>query len=112
MTGITISKQQFTYAQERIKNSKLEDRVQILFQDYRLLEGKFDKIVSIEMIEAVGDEYLPLYFKKCHELLKPEGLLVNQAITSPDSRYDALKTVQTGFKSISSLDLYFLQLGP
>lgn len=91
VTGITISKQQFTYAQERIKNAKLEDKVQILFQDYRLLEGEFDKIVSIEMIEAVGDEYLPLYFKKCHDLLKPEGLLVIQAITCPDSRYDAFK---------------------
>jgi cyclopropane-fatty-acyl-phospholipid synthase len=60
-------------------------------QDYRLLTGQFDKIVSIEMIEAVGDEFLETYFAKCHELLKPHGLLALQMITCPDSRHDALR---------------------
>ena len=59
--------------------------------DYRLLTGQFDKIVSIEMLEAVGDAYLETYFAKCHEVLKPGGLLALQMITCPDSRYDSLR---------------------
>ena len=58
-------------------------------KDYRLLEGKYDKLVSIEMIEAVGKEYLPTFFKKCSNLLKDEGLMVLQAITISDHRFDS-----------------------
>ena len=61
------------------------------FKDYRHLEGQFDKIVSIEMLEAVGDAFLEDYFEQCNRLLKPEGLLGLQIITCPDSRYEQLK---------------------
>jgi cyclopropane-fatty-acyl-phospholipid synthase len=60
-------------------------------QDYRLMEGTFDKIVSVEMLEAVGFNFMDVYFKKCHDLLKKNGILAIQVITSPDSRYDALR---------------------
>ena len=59
--------------------------------DYRQMEGQFDKIVSVEMLEAVGHKYLDVYFKKCQELLKKNGILALQVITSPDSRYDSLR---------------------
>ena len=59
--------------------------------DYRNMEGQFDKIVSVEMLEAVGHKYLDVYFKKCHDLLKKNGILALQVITSPDSRYDSLR---------------------
>ncbi len=63
-------------------------------KDYRLLEGKFDKLVSIEMIEAVGEQYLPTYFNQCRNLLKPHGLALIQAITIEDARYEkAINTV-------------------
>lgn len=90
--GITISKEQYRFAKERISNAGLEDLVDIVFCDYRNLEGQFDKIVSIEMIEAVGDEFLPTYFEKASSLLRANGVFVIQAITSPDSRYESFKT--------------------
>ncbi len=90
-TGVTISQEQLKYALDRAKKLGIEDKVEILFCDYRDLDGKFDKIVSIEMIEAVGHEYLPVYFGKLQSLLTKEGLLVIQAITSPDSRYDEFR---------------------
>jgi len=91
ITTITISKEQFDYAKNKIKEENLDHLIEIRFQDYRDLEGKFDKIVSIEMLEAVGHEFLKPYFKKCHELLKPKGLLSVQVITSPDSRYNEFR---------------------
>jgi len=91
ITTVTISEEQFKYARELFQKEGLADRVEIKLQDYRLLEGKFDKIVSIEMLEAVGDEFLETYFAKCHELLAPHGLLAVQMITCPDSRHDALR---------------------
>ncbi|MDR3457474.1 MAG: cyclopropane-fatty-acyl-phospholipid synthase [Verrucomicrobiae bacterium] len=90
ITTVTISEEQFKYARDLFQKEGLADRVEIKLQDYRRLEGKFDKIVSIEMLEAVGDEFLETYFAKCHELLKPHGLLALQMITCPDSRHDAL----------------------
>lgn len=90
ITTVTISREQFTYARVLFEREGLAGRVEIKLQDYRLLTGTFDKIVSIEMIEAVGDEYLETYFARCHELLKPNGLLALQMITCPDSRHDAL----------------------
>jgi cyclopropane-fatty-acyl-phospholipid synthase len=91
ITTVTISEEQFKFARELFKKENLADKIEIKLMDYRLLTGQFDKIVSIEMIEAVGDEYLETYFAKCHELLKPHGLLALQMITCPDSRHDSLR---------------------
>jgi len=91
ITTVTISGEQFKYARELFQKEGLADRIEIKLQDYRLLEGKFDKIVSIEMLEAVGDVFLETYFAKCHELLEPGGLLALQMITCPDSRHDSLR---------------------
>lgn len=91
ITGVTISQEQLNYALDRVKNAGLEDRVELKMQDYREITGQFDHIVSIEMLEAVGDKYLPVYFKKCNELLKPDGALAIQIITVPDCRYEGLK---------------------
>ena len=90
--GITISQEQLNYAQKRIKDEGLCHLVTLEFLDYRDLKGEFDKIVSIEMIEAVGDDFLDQYFKTLTKLLRPEGVLTIQAITSPDSRYDEFKS--------------------
>jgi cyclopropane-fatty-acyl-phospholipid synthase len=89
---VTISQEQFEYAHKRIAAAGLSDRVDLRIQDYRKITEKFDKIVSIEMIEAVGDEYLDVYFKQCDRLLKADGLLAIQMITCPDSRYELLRT--------------------
>ena len=88
VTTTTISKQQFDLASERIARAGLADRVELLLRDYRDLEGKFDKLISIEMIEAVGHKFLPYYFKKCAELLRQDGQMLLQAITMPDRRYE------------------------
>lgn len=94
VTTITISKAQYDEALARVAEAGLSHRVSVQLQDYRLLEGKYDKLVSIEMIEAVGEQYLPTYFQKCRELLKPNGLALIQAITIEDARYvKALNTV-------------------
>ncbi|MBC7753330.1 MAG: class I SAM-dependent methyltransferase [Moraxellaceae bacterium] len=91
VTTTTISKQQYDMAVERINQAGLSDRVTILLQDYRLLEGTFDKLVSIEMIEAVGLNFLDTYFAKCSALLKPQGEFLLQAITIRDQYYEAAK---------------------
>jgi cyclopropane-fatty-acyl-phospholipid synthase len=91
VTSITISEEQYKLAKERVTNEKLNDKVEIKLTDYRNLTGMFDKIVSIEMLEAVGHEFFDAYFKKCADLLKPKGILGFQVITSPDSRYDSLR---------------------
>lgn len=88
---VTISEEQFKYAKERISREGLEDKIEILLQDYRTIEGSFDKIVSIEMLEAVGHEYLPVYFKKCNELLRKNGSIGLQVITSQDKRYEEFR---------------------
>ena len=94
VTTITISKAQYDEAVARVAAAGLSHRVTVQLKDYRLLEGKYDKLVSIEMIEAVGEQYLPTYFRKCRELLKPNGLALIQAITIEDARYaKALNTV-------------------
>ena len=90
ITAITISEAQAAYARERMEREKLTDLVEIRIQDYRLVQGSFDKIASIEMLEAVGDKYHRSFFAKCHEVLKPEGLLGLQMITVPDCRYQSL----------------------
>lgn len=91
ITTVTISKEQYNHAREVFQREGLSDQIGIKLMDYRALTGRFDKIVSIEMLEAVGDAYLETYFSKCHELLKPGGLLGLQMITCPDSRYDSLR---------------------
>lgn len=88
VTTTTISKEQYEFAKARVKQLGLEDRITLLLEDYRDLAGKYDKLVSIEMIEAVGHEYYNSYFNKCSELLNPDGLMVIQAITIADQRYD------------------------
>jgi cyclopropane-fatty-acyl-phospholipid synthase len=94
VTTITISQAQYDEATKRIADAGLSHRVNVQLKDYRLLEGKFDKLVSIEMIEAVGEQYLSTYFNKCRALLKPNGLGLIQAITIEDARYKkALNTV-------------------
>lgn len=92
VTTVTISEEQFKLASKRIKDENLENKVTVLLQDYRFIEGKYDKIVSIEMLEAVGHKFLDVYFKKCNELLKKDGILALQVITCPDSRYESLRT--------------------
>ena len=87
LTATTISSEQFKYAENRINNLGASDRVTIVKQDYRNLSGVFDRVVSIEMIEAVGHEYLPTYFSKIAELLSQNGAAIIQAITMPDHRY-------------------------
>ena len=87
VTTTTISREQYELAGERVAQSGLGDRIEILLEDYRNLTGRYDKIVSIEMIEAVGHEFLPGYFEKCSELLADDGAMLLQAITMPDRRY-------------------------
>lgn len=87
VTGITISDEQYDYAKKRIANRKLEDKVQILKIDYRDLQGQFDHVVSIEMIEAVGKEFWVGYFKKIENCLKPGGTSVIQSILINDADF-------------------------
>lgn len=91
VTTTTISREQFEFTKKRIIEKGLEDKITLLFEDYRHLSGQFDKLVSVEMIEAVGIENLPVYFEKCSSLLKPEGLMVIQAITIREQFYDSAK---------------------
>jgi cyclopropane-fatty-acyl-phospholipid synthase len=88
VTTTTISRRQHELATARVAEAGLQDRVTLLLEDYRDLEGQFDKLVSVEMIEAVGHQYLDTYFAKCSELLKPEGMMLLQAITIRDQLYD------------------------
>lgn len=87
VTTTTISEQQYHYTQQQIERAGLTDRITLLKEDYRDLKGHYDKLISLEMIEAVGHEYLPTYFKRCSDLLKPQGAMLLQAITIADQRY-------------------------
>lgn len=94
VTTITISRQQYALAQERIVAEGLQHRITLLAQDYRHLQGRYDKLVSIEMIEAVGHQYYDIYFSKVSQLLKPDGVALIQAITIQDQRYaSAIRSV-------------------
>jgi cyclopropane-fatty-acyl-phospholipid synthase len=88
VTSVTISQEQFNYATEWVAKEGLQDKVTILLQDYRLISGTFDKLLSIEMIEAVGHEFYQEYFSRCSALLKPDGIMLIQAITIQDQRFD------------------------
>ena len=91
VTAVTISQEQHKFATERVAREGLSDRVEVRLQDYRHLTGQFDKIASIEMLEAVGDKYLETYFAKCAEVLKPDGLLAFQMITVADCQHRDLR---------------------
>jgi cyclopropane-fatty-acyl-phospholipid synthase len=84
----TISRRQFDLATARVRAAGLSDRITVVMQDYRDLQGQFDKLVSIEMVEAVGREYHDTFFATCARLLKPEGRALIQAITIDDRAYD------------------------
>mgnify|MGYP001238704228 FL=1 len=91
ITTTTISDAQFQYAEKLFKKEGLESQINLVNIDYRNVEGQYDKIVSIEMIEAVGYQYIPEYFKKVSSLLKPDGLLAIQGITYNDQNFDDYK---------------------
>ena len=91
VTTTTLSQEQYEYTLQRVAAAGLSDRIEVLCRDYRDLEGTYDKLVSIEMIEAVGFEFYQNYFSKCAALLKPDGLMVIQAITMADQRYEQAK---------------------
>jgi cyclopropane-fatty-acyl-phospholipid synthase len=94
VTTTTISRNQFARAQQRVAAAGLQDRVELLLRDYRELEGSYDKLVSCEMIEAVGAKFLPTYLRTCAARLRPGGLFGLQAITIADQHYaEALRTV-------------------
>ena len=95
ITSTTISKEQHQMAKLRVDEEGLSSKINLLLEDYRDLSGQFDKLVSIEMIEAVGYQFYSDYFKKCSSLLKADGLMVLQAITIADQQYK---------KSIKSVD--------
>jgi cyclopropane-fatty-acyl-phospholipid synthase len=87
VTATTISQAQFEFAERRLHERGLAERVTLVRQDYRDLAGQFDKLVSIEMIEAVGERFLAGYFRQCSRMLKPQGKMLLQAITIPDHLY-------------------------
>ena len=87
VVSVTISERQHAEAVRRVRAAGLEDRVEIRMQDYRDIRGQFDRLISIEMIEAVGAQYLDLFFKRCSDLLAPDGLMALQAITITDQAY-------------------------
>jgi cyclopropane-fatty-acyl-phospholipid synthase len=91
VTTTTISKQQYDEAVLRVNAENLQDKITLLLNDYRDLTGQFDKLVSIEMIEAVGHQFYDVYFAKCAKLLKPNGMALIQAITITDQRFEAAK---------------------
>ena len=91
VTGVTISRAQHDYAVERIRKAGLSDRVDIRLQDYRDVDGQFDGVASIEMFEAVGEKYWPIYFRTLRERLKPGAQGVLQIITVQDSRWESYR---------------------
>jgi cyclopropane-fatty-acyl-phospholipid synthase len=94
VTTATISRAQHELACERVRAAGLQDRIDVVLQDYRDLSGRYDKLVSIEMIEAIGHQYLDAYFGKLGSLLQAHGMALVQAITIEDHRYaQALRAV-------------------
>jgi cyclopropane-fatty-acyl-phospholipid synthase len=95
VTTTTISREQFELARSRVREAGLSDQVTVLLQDYRDLEGRYDRLVSVEMIEAVGWQYFDDYFQRCDELLTDDGLMLLQAITIDDRIYEFEKGVRS-----------------
>lgn len=88
VTTTTISPEQFQFARQRIDEAGLADKITLIAEDYRKLTGKYQKLASVEMIEAVGYRYLDTFFQKCGELLRPDGTMVLQAIVLPERGYN------------------------
>jgi cyclopropane-fatty-acyl-phospholipid synthase len=88
VTAITVSQEQYDYAVNRIARAGLQDRVDVQLKDYRALTGQYDRVVSIEMLEAVGEPYWPEYFRILNDSLAPDGQAMIQVITVPDHRFD------------------------
>lgn len=105
VTTTTLSTRQMEYTRKQVDAHGLQDKITVLLKDYRELEGTYDKLVSIEMIEAVGYQYFSDYFAKCSSLLKPHGLMALQAITISDQRYDQAR------KSIDFIQRYIFPGG-
>jgi cyclopropane-fatty-acyl-phospholipid synthase len=105
VTTTTISREQFRKARERVRAAGLEDRVTVVMEDFRDLEGRYDKLVSIEMIEAIGHEQFETYFRKCSDLLKPDGAMLIQAITMADQGYEQYR------KSVDFIQRYIFPGG-
>jgi len=105
VTTTTISAEQYELSRQRIADAGLHDRITLLQDDFRELSGHYDKLVSIEMIEAIGHDLLSTYFRKCSELLKPSGAMLIQAITIADQRYEAYR------KSVDFIQRYIFPGG-
>ena len=95
MTTTTISQEQRAYAEGRIHAAGLQERVRVLGADYRELTGSYDRLASIEMIEAVGWEYFDAFFERCSALLQPDGLMFLQAIAIDDRAYEGEKSARS-----------------
>jgi cyclopropane-fatty-acyl-phospholipid synthase len=95
VTTTTISREQHELAARRVREAGLEDQVTVLLEDYRDLEGRYDRLVSVEMIEAVGWQYFDDYFRRCDELLTDDGLMLLQAITIDDRIYELEKAARS-----------------
>ncbi len=95
VTTTTISREQRDYAVAAVRAAGLEDRVEVLLEDYRDLRGRYDKLVSIEMIEAVGWQHFGTFFAQCSRLLEPDGAMLLQAITIDDRAYDVQKAAKS-----------------
>jgi cyclopropane-fatty-acyl-phospholipid synthase len=91
VTGITVSQEQLHLARQRVRDAGLEDRIEIRLCDYRHIEGQYSKVVSIEMLEAVGHSGLRFFFAACDKALQPGGRAVIQVITIPDRKYTAYR---------------------
>ncbi len=91
VTGITLSQEQLSFARQRVQETGLEDRIDLQLRDYRHIEGRYSKIVSIEMLEAVGHAGLKSFFAACDQALRPGGKAVIQVITIPDRKYTAYR---------------------
>jgi len=100
VTTTTISQEQYDKAKQRVDEAGLEDQITLLFEDFRKLQGQYDKLVSIEMIEAIDHALFDTYFSKCSELLKADGAMLIQAITIADQRYEEYR------KSIDFIQRY------
>ena len=105
VTTTTISREQYDTATRRVQEEGLDGKITVLFEDYRNLSGRYDKLVSVEMIEAVGHEFYKQYFSGCAALLKDDGLMLLQAITIPDQRY------QYARKSVDFIQRYIFPGG-
>jgi cyclopropane-fatty-acyl-phospholipid synthase len=95
VTTTTISKEQHAYATARVRDAGLSDRITVLLRDYRDLDGRYDKLVSVEMIEAVGWQYFETFFESCSRLLAPDGLMALQAIVIGDADYETEKAARS-----------------